>query len=579
MENAQPKRIAVIGAGAKGVALATKAWALRRAGMQYSPEIVIFEKLQVGSLWSGDHGYSDGYERLCTPIERDLGFPYFDSVNSKNPDFDSQPFSKEHSGLESDEEPSAIELHNGVSLVMLNEFSFQSYLIQESSSLKTNRHLDFVNKNRRSFTHRQFHYYLEWALKQTERDIGEAPSPVTVKLGAEVLEIDHDTDIKKWKVTYQRYKSKGSESTNPNIDPITEIFDAVIISGVGEAKKPKTETIDAPAVSGVGETKKPSSGWTIADDNPRYFNACSFWIDGYAQIVSYYSHGKGMQKLKDKKSPETSYSSERAPEVIILGNGGAAWSIAAKLAQLLPSLDILMLGRKSAPLARNPNSYVENYYGNNVSWSSLSVDKKLSFNNLWTQGAVWNAVVCQVDTAENIIYRSENCSRCNAPSIKVDNTCEVFFEDSPNIESETPLESDFIIDSRGFETTSHIIKFFDESELSIDIKRGIEYLEDTSKELSKDRTNARIATDSNGVIFIELGKDHENENSGTDDNIKTTMKQSLGISKYMELRGDESTIPAGLHIPELCNLVGPAASNLMALGWLADTILTLYIDK
>src|SRR5262249_7199669 len=36
-------------------------------------------------------------------------------------------------------------------------------------------------------------------------------------------------------------------------------------------------------------------------------------------------------------------------------------------------------------------------------------------------------------------------------------------------------------------------------------------------------------------------------------------------------------LPGGLHVPDLCSGIGPAAPNLMALGWLSTQILRPYL--
>jgi mycobactin lysine-N-oxygenase len=66
-------RLAVLGGGAKAAALAAKAWCLKE-GKIADIEIVIFEQHKVGASWDGEHGYTDGEQRLCTHIERDVGF-------------------------------------------------------------------------------------------------------------------------------------------------------------------------------------------------------------------------------------------------------------------------------------------------------------------------------------------------------------------------------------------------------------------------------------------------------------------------------------------------------------------------
>src|SRR3546814_2076311 len=40
------------------------------------PDVLVFEKRAIGSAWSGDGGYSSGHLTLCSPAEKDVGFPY-----------------------------------------------------------------------------------------------------------------------------------------------------------------------------------------------------------------------------------------------------------------------------------------------------------------------------------------------------------------------------------------------------------------------------------------------------------------------------------------------------------------------
>jgi len=68
------QNIAVIGAGARGAAIAAKAYCLKQEGKEIWA--TVFERSEVGANLSGRHGYTDGIQRLSTPAERDLGFPY-----------------------------------------------------------------------------------------------------------------------------------------------------------------------------------------------------------------------------------------------------------------------------------------------------------------------------------------------------------------------------------------------------------------------------------------------------------------------------------------------------------------------
>ncbi len=69
------KKLAVIGGGPKGVAIAIKAHALNKVTSRRL-QVEIFERDEIGSHWRGAVGYTDGEQELCTPAFRDLGFPY-----------------------------------------------------------------------------------------------------------------------------------------------------------------------------------------------------------------------------------------------------------------------------------------------------------------------------------------------------------------------------------------------------------------------------------------------------------------------------------------------------------------------
>lgn len=69
------QEVAIIGGGAKAAAIAAKAAALRAERIA-DVHVTIFERQAIGAHWDGAHGYTDGEQPLCTPAERDLGFPY-----------------------------------------------------------------------------------------------------------------------------------------------------------------------------------------------------------------------------------------------------------------------------------------------------------------------------------------------------------------------------------------------------------------------------------------------------------------------------------------------------------------------
>lgn len=67
--------VAVLGAGPKAAAIASKAHVLHELG--YGPlRIAVLEQREVAASWTGRHGFTSGCERLGTRPEKDVGFPY-----------------------------------------------------------------------------------------------------------------------------------------------------------------------------------------------------------------------------------------------------------------------------------------------------------------------------------------------------------------------------------------------------------------------------------------------------------------------------------------------------------------------
>lgn len=72
-------RLAILGAGAKAVAVAAKAAMLRDMGAA-TPEIVAVEQTAVAANWVAGGGWTDGQHRLGTSPEKDVGFPYRSTI-------------------------------------------------------------------------------------------------------------------------------------------------------------------------------------------------------------------------------------------------------------------------------------------------------------------------------------------------------------------------------------------------------------------------------------------------------------------------------------------------------------------
>jgi mycobactin lysine-N-oxygenase len=126
--------LAILGAGAKAVAVAAKAAVLREMGVAV-PHVVAVESTGVAANWQAGGGWTDGRQRLGTSPEKDVGFPYRSSLV---PGRDSEVNER------------------------MMRFSWQSYLIA------TNQFVGWVDRGRPSPAHDTWGQYLRWVADEVD---------------------------------------------------------------------------------------------------------------------------------------------------------------------------------------------------------------------------------------------------------------------------------------------------------------------------------------------------------------------------------------------------------------------------
>ncbi|HEX6675670.1 MAG TPA: SidA/IucD/PvdA family monooxygenase [Actinomycetes bacterium] len=131
MPTAGRATLAVLGAGPKGIAIAAKRAALARTGRDV-PDLLVIDREGVAANWSGAAGYTDGHQRLSTPPEKDVGFPYAHTWGA-----DSELVSHQ-----------------------IGRWSWQRYLVHQDGFA------DWVDRGRPRPTHRQWSQYLRWVASQ-----------------------------------------------------------------------------------------------------------------------------------------------------------------------------------------------------------------------------------------------------------------------------------------------------------------------------------------------------------------------------------------------------------------------------
>ena len=165
-------KLAVVGAGPKGIAIAAKARALEAAGLG-APRVVLIDRGAVAGNWSGRQGYTNGLLPLGTPPEKDVGFPYADSWGQATP---------------------------AVTAAMA-DYTWQRHLIDRGA------YADWVDRGRRRPTHRQWSWYLREVAKKAQAEV----------VAAEVARLEADGE--KWRL---------------EVEPGKAIWaDGVVITGAG----------------------------------------------------------------------------------------------------------------------------------------------------------------------------------------------------------------------------------------------------------------------------------------------------------------------------------------------------------
>ena len=120
--------LAIVGAGAKAVAVAAKASVLRDMGVEV-PDVVAVDRIGVAANWQASGGWTDGAHRLGTSPEKDVGFPYRSAlVPRRNAELDER----------------------------MTRYSWQSYLIATASFA------EWIDRGRPAPAHRRWSQYLSW---------------------------------------------------------------------------------------------------------------------------------------------------------------------------------------------------------------------------------------------------------------------------------------------------------------------------------------------------------------------------------------------------------------------------------
>ena len=182
--------LAIIGGGPKAAAIIAKCDVLRRNNFTV-PDVKIYEKDQLGAAWRAGSGFTDGEQSLCTPAERDLGFPYDRASFSWKPGTSDGTIARQ----------------------MLADYSWQKFCVVQG--LDNYRYDNWLMKGRKPPSHATYADYLAWAITKADPNAW---------LRREVVEIRHTGSA--WRITSQ--DGRGS--------PDLRDFDIVVVTGSGEPR-------------------------------------------------------------------------------------------------------------------------------------------------------------------------------------------------------------------------------------------------------------------------------------------------------------------------------------------------------
>jgi hypothetical protein len=522
------KKLAIIGCGAKALAIGAKADALAAAGCPVSPSVEIFERADAaGALWAADNsGYSDGSPAICTSFMRDLGYPYPHFFHPEVTGGTASELTNIRTNVLNDNQWRTwdSEIWPGVSEYIFSKYSTTAWLHRGASSSVNDQNLHlpseltfkrWVDEGVRQLTHQEFARYLRWVAT------GLSHSPVVnIRYGCEVSHLDRekkDATYVGWDVT-----AKGGISLGK--------FDGLIISGNGTVRTP--DGYVAPTTEISERCLDMKEFW-----KPRSQKQVELLLEeDHAKIVrklESHASGGGFETSAPRSEPET-------VRAVIAGAGGAATAVAARILRMTVPVSITILGSPAALYSRHSNPFEEQYYGSNTLWEPLHLKKKIEFLRRLGASASWSEQIGELAASGRVDYRSAYWLGWEANSGLVE----------PQLRFAggiRPARALFHlgVNATGYDTFGYIASFFDHSP---DVKSAI------------------VSAGNNLSINAEP--------------IPNEIEDLASAS--FELRpsnGDGRRMLRGLHLPDLCSIKGPASANLMALGWVADSILKDYISN
>lgn len=335
-------RIAIIGGGPKAVAICAKASILNRARFggvaPVNVHVSVFEPNEIGAHWKGrSAGYTDGEQRLCTLIERDLGFPYASGLLGRIealalPHMSSQDVAQAQLSIDGQRPP--VDISTAPRIGSLLDIEMQALFSWPAFLTNQGKYREWIDSGRKPPTHAQFAEYLHWSLTQTDASM--------IKARVTSLRVDSG----KWSV-HARLRNGRTKTSGP--------FDGVVATGPG----PMTSRLNKPV------------------SNPRIFDGVDFW-----------KRLKGVKGFLDKEGAS----------VAILGGGGTGAAVLAWLARSgYCDTQITLITNQATIYTRTDNWFESRLFSDSSLWDNLSKKSREAFFDRVNRGVVWNSIVADLE--------------------------------------------------------------------------------------------------------------------------------------------------------------------------------------
>jgi mycobactin lysine-N-oxygenase len=364
--------------------------------------------------------------------------------------------------------------------LLYKEFSWSAFCLDPNN--RNADYNDWVARGRHLPPHHLYASYIDWVITKCV-----AAKVVTLEYWR-MKKIRRVHGATKWEVVFER-KDDTSGATIPRD------FDAVVVTG-------SPEPLRFDSVRNI----------------PDILDGKTFWQKTPEELR------RMLEKADDPSS---------SPSILIIGAGGTAASVAARLLGFgLRHIPIRIVGRPATLYTRSPGYFEDRLFSDPVAWETIATEARSTFVRRLTRGVVWSDVIQQLSRARNVEYISadvQDVVHLSPPGAPAGTPPE-WYGSSPT--SKIPYHpATLIIDARGFNSWWFAADIEPPS-----LRTAVEAL--------RPPPTAQIK-------------------------LVTSLTGSLAIA--------QTGIPDGLHVPMHASYVGPGADNLMALGWMADAILRDYI--